>query len=251
MRKLANIAPEAHRAWVWLQQNQDKFEEHVYGPPLVECSIKDPRYLNQIETLFQLNTFALFTVQTKNDFKLLGDYVHDHLHLKDINIKTITNFDLSHFKPPIPTQELHHYGLDTWALDHFNGPEPVLAMLCAEIRIHAAALTTRDTTPQQYDMIRNSPIDSWVTSTSAYKITRRREYGAGAVSAQVRDLRKASMWTDQPVDGRARNDLQDNVQGWRDELETMKQEHQRLQAELVEVRNQISEKKQQHVSVWI
>src|SRR5204862_7271340 len=84
--KLKQAARETAEAWEWIQENQDRFEKTVYGPPIVECSIKDPRYVDAIESLFQRNDFIAFTCQTKNDFKTLSDQLYGSMKLAEINI---------------------------------------------------------------------------------------------------------------------------------------------------------------------
>jgi hypothetical protein len=32
------------KAYRWLLENQSKFEKEVFGPPIVTCSITDPKY---------------------------------------------------------------------------------------------------------------------------------------------------------------------------------------------------------------
>ena len=234
-----------------MQQHQHEFEKTVYGPPIVECAVKDPRYVDLIETLFQKNNLLSFTVQTSNDFKKLSDKVHDHLHLSEVNIRTMAG-RLDEFRPPVSPEEMKRYGFEGWALDYLTGPDPVLASLCYDVRLHLTAVSIRDTTSQQYELLQNSAIESWITSKSSYKIIRRREYGPGATSTSVRDVKKAAIWTDQPVDFRAKQELLDNIEGWveerasyvaqlneiqkvveglRDKLQEVEKEQQELQAD--------------------
>lgn len=245
-RKLANLSRDTHKAWNWIQQNQDKFEKPIFGPPIVECSIRSPQWVNQIEAIFQKSNFLTFTVQTKRDYELFGKILHKDMKLSEINAR-IVPYGLNEFRPPVPSHELQRYGLDSWALDHITGPESVLAMLCGELKVHATALADRDTTPQQYDMINNSPIDSWVTAKSGYKIIRRREYGPSATTAQVRGVRNATVWTDQPVDVSAKRDLQDNIQGWKEEIAAFEQQNREMQVQLTAIRERISDIKTQQV----
>lgn len=91
-------------------------------------------------------------------------------------------------------------------------------------------------------MLINSPIDQWITSKSTYRIIRRREYGPSATSAQVREIRKGTVWTDQPVDIGAKRDLQENIEGWGQEVQSYEQEILDLQAQLVRLREQIEDK---------
>ena len=235
--KLEKAAKESAVAWKWIQEHQEEFDKPVFGPPIVECSIKDPRYVNLIEGIFSNTDFTCFTMQSREDFNKLHHQLYNRMRLSQINIRTMTG-GLSNFQPPISEEETRRYGFDGWALDFINGPEPVLAMLCAEgPRLHQTAVSLKDTTAQQYDLLQKSPIASWITSKSYYRISRRKEYGPGATSTQVRDVRPARIWTDQPVHLAARRELQENIQGWsaevgaiQDRVETGKSEMKKLRA---------------------
>ena len=237
--KLQAASRDTYKLWDWVQKNQNQFEKPVFGPPLVECSITDPKYVDHVESLFQKSTMIAFTVQTRSDYKKLSDHAHDRMHLTEINIRTI--FDgLDPFRPPVSAEQMKRFGFEGWALDYLSGPEPVLAMLCAEVHIHEAGIGLRDTSPQQHELLENSPIQSWATSISTYRITRRREYGPGAVSTQVRPVKRASVWTDQPVDLTAKRELQDNIRGWTEEVASLQAESEADQQRILAYRNAIN-----------
>ena len=245
-RKLHSLAPDTYRAWEWLQKNQDKFEKKIFGPPLVECSIKDARYADQIESLFGDSHFFLFTSQSREDFAKFTHIMHEDLKLANVNTRPMTG-RLDEFRPPVGMEELRRYGLEGWALDCIDGPEPVLAMLAYELKLHATAISSRDSTPREYEDIQKSAIDNWVTSRNIYKITRRREYGPSATTASVRNTRKASRWTDQPVDMSAKRRLQEDIQGWTEEKASLEQQNQELTVELAATRERISDFKGKQV----
>ena len=207
----------------------------------MECSVKDPKYVDLIESLFQKNNFLCFTVQTNNDFQKLSDELHGRLKLSECNIKTMAG-RLDEFRPPISPEETKRYGFEGWALDYITGPETVLASLCYDMRLHLTAVSLRDTTTQQYEALQNSPIESWVTSKSSYKIIRRREYGPSATSTSVRGVRKATIWTDQPVDLRAKRELQENIEGWGEEVKSYRRDFMEAQSEVSRLKDQIHEK---------
>ncbi|KAL9012780.1 MAG: hypothetical protein Q9173_002471 [Seirophora scorigena] len=234
--KLKASSIDTFRAWDWIKQHQDEFEQHVYGPPIVECSITDLRYVDQIETLFQRGQMLTITCQTKNDFKKLGNILHDQLHLAEINMQHM-NGTLDSFPPPVDRDQLGRFGLTGWALDYISGPEPVMAMLCANVRLNSTGVGDRDTSAEHFDLLQNGPIENWVTKRSSYKITRRREYGPSAMSTNVRDVRKAQIWTNQPVDMTAKRDLQENIEGWNSELVELKKELDQIQAEIEQIRD--------------
>ena len=172
--------------------------------------------------------------------------MHDELKLSNVNTRPMTG-RLDEFRPPVPMEELQRYGLEGWALDFIDGPEPVLAMLAYEVRIHATAISSRDSTPREYEEIQKSVIDNWVTSKNVYKIIRRREYGPSATNATVRNVRVAQKWTDQPVDMSVKRKLQEDIQGWTEEIASLDQQNRDLQVELTAIRERLGEIKDQQV----
>ena len=240
-RKLGQASRDSAAAWQWIQAHQDEFEKHVYGPPIVECSIKDPRYVDLIESIMGKADFICFTVQTRSDFQKLHDQLHQRMRLKQINIRTMTG-GLDKFGPPMSEEETRQSGFDGWALDYLIGPEPVLAMLCSDgPRLNQTGVSLRDTTPEQYEMLQKSPISSWVSSRSIYRINRRREYGPGATSTQVRDTKKAKVWTSQPVDLTAKRELQENIDGWKEEVHAIEVKIDRTRAQVSQLKEEKAE----------
>ena len=237
-KKLSALSHDSAVAWQWIQEHQDDFEKHVYGPPIVECSIKDPRYVDLIESTVSKADFICFTVQTKSDFQKLHDQLHQRMRLKQINIRTMTG-GLDNFGPPINHEQLKRYGFDGWALDYVVGPEPVLAMLCSDgPRLNQTGVSLRDTTPEQYELLQDSPISSWVTSRSIYRINRRREYGPGATSTRVSITKTASIWTSQPVDLTAKRELQENIAGWGEEVSAIEAKIDRTRAQVAQLKEE-------------
>ena len=244
--KLQQSSHEASKLWAWVQQNQDQFEKPVFGPPIVECSIRDPKYVDLVESLFQSSSMTAFTVQTNGDFKKLSDQAHDRMHLSAVNIRTQL-VGLDSFRPPVSADQMTRFGFEGWALDYMNGPEPVLAMLCGELHIHEAGIALRDITSQQFELLQDSPIQSWVTSKSTYRISRRREYGPTATSTLVKDIRRASIWTDQPVNLTAKREMQENIQGWTEEVESIQAEIDGDQKKILAYRNAINTNSEESV----
>ena len=245
--KLEKLSRDTHKAWQWIQEHQGEFEQQVFGPPMVECSVKDPAYVDCIESLFQKSDFLAFTVQNSRDFKKLSNQLQGRLpgqyKLNDVTIRNMPG-GLDNFRPPVDEQEMHRFGFEGWALDHVNGPETVMAMLCHYVKLHQTGVALRDINNQQFEMLQSSTIGSWVAGKSSYQITRRNEYGPGATSTRVRDIRKASIWTDQPVDLAAKRDLQTNIEGWNEEVLALKRQLDEIQAERVTLKqeNEVLEK---------
>ena len=243
--KLQAASPQSAKLWAWVQQHQHEFDKPVLGPPLIECSVNDLKYVDQIEALFQSGTMLSFTVQTDDDFKRLSEAGHK-LRVSETYIRT-KRAGLDHFPPPVSSEQMKRLGFEYWALDLLSGPEPVMAMLCAEIHIHSTGIATRDISSQQYDMLQNSPIAAWATGKSVYKISRRREYGSGASSTQVRAVRKASVWTEQPVDITAKRELQEKIAGWTEEVKAYEAEINEAQTKILAWRETIQQTTEEEV----
>ena len=224
--KLRQRSQDTARAWEWIQNNQDMFEHPVFGPPIVECSVTDSRYVDAIESLFGANDLLTFTVQSNNDFKKLGDQLYGSMKLAEITIRTST-IKLDQFKPPVSAEQRATFGFDGWALDFLAGPDPVLAMMCSESRAHSTGIALNDISSRQYEALERSPITTWTTGKASYQIVRRAEYGPSATSTRVRELAKAKVWTNQPVDMAAKTELRrsiDELKVDRDELARQIQE---------------------------
>lgn len=233
--KLQNNSRDTYKLWEYVQTHQNEFEKQVFGPPLVECSVKDPKYVNQLEALFQRGLMLSFTVQTSNDFKTLSNIAGKRLRISEANIETMTG-GLDDFRNAVSEDDKRRFGFDGWALDYLDGPEPVLAMLCSKIKFHEIGVADRDTAPQQFDMLQNSSISFWVTSRSNYRISRRREYGPGATSTQVRETRRAQIWTDQPVDTAAKREILDKIESLQNDIGSLKAETEQLRVRIDEYR---------------
>ncbi|MCJ1390320.1 Structural maintenance of chromosomes protein 5 [Xylographa bjoerkii] len=238
--KLVKDNADTARAWDWIQQHQGEFEKHVYGPPMLECSVKDSKYVDLVEATLGGTDFTAFTVQTSNDMRKLHQQLYNVLNLGRITIKTVLG-TLDNFPPPVSREDLRHYGLEGWVLDHIAGPDAVLAMLCESSNMHRTGIAIQDTTPQQFDVLQNSPIPRWVTRKNFYRINRRREYGASAFSTNVSEVRPARFWTDQPVDTTAKRDLQLKIDDWTEETRTIRAEIEGIGRQLSGLKTKVAE----------
>lgn len=48
---LKQFSPDSYKAYVWIRENAARFEKPVFGPPIIECSVKDHKYVDIIEGL--------------------------------------------------------------------------------------------------------------------------------------------------------------------------------------------------------
>lgn len=229
LNQLKKIEPEVAKAWEWLQENGNRFEKQVFGPPMLSCSMKDKRYSNHVQSLLQRDDFLCFTAQTRKDHKELTDQFFTNMKLA-VTVRTVTA-DLSSFRSPVPQENLPAMGLDGYALDFVEGPEPVLAMLCSEKKLHLTGVALEDISEEQYQKINEDEVfNSFATGSTMYRITRRREYGPGATSTMSRAIRPGTYWTDGPIDMAAKNELEQRLKQCDQEFGEMKQTNEELKA---------------------
>ncbi|KAI1351296.1 P-loop containing nucleoside triphosphate hydrolase protein [Xylaria sp. FL0043] len=223
LAQLRNIHADAAKGWEWLQENQDQFQKEVFGPPMLTCSITDNKYSDQVQALLSQDDFVCFICQTPADHKKLSNQFYGQMAIA-VSIRTCSS-DFSTFRPPVPRDQLREFGLDSYAIDHLEGPEPVLAMLCAERRLHMAAVAQEDISNAQYEKLMSfERIPSWSAGKRMYRVARRREYGPGATSTTTRTIMPGRFWTDQPVDDSERERLERRMQEIRQELNTLREE---------------------------
>ncbi|KAI9056134.1 hypothetical protein LZ554_001062 [Drepanopeziza brunnea f. sp. 'monogermtubi'] len=238
MSKLESKSHDAARAWAWVQANRDKFKDEVYGPPLVTCSLKDNRYANAVEALLNKSDFLAFTTQSLEDYKKLSDELNGKLGLADITIRSTDG--PTPRRSPLSRQEMEHFGLDAWAIDLIDGPEPVLSMLCTR-GLDTSAVALGEMSQELYDQIKDeAKLNHWATNSNVYTINRRKEYGPGAVSSTSKQVNPAQNWTDQPIDTSAKQEIQRKIDDGDRELEELKQtvvpiraSHQKLEKQKI------------------
>jgi hypothetical protein len=244
--KLGQRSHDTLKAYKWLLENQDKFEQEVFGPPIITCSITDPKFADAVESLFQRTDLTCFTTQNRRDFRTLQDWLIGSLKLHDISMRTCTQ-SLATFTGSMSNDELTRWGFDGWASEFLVGPDPVLAMLCSEKNLHATPIALKEISDEVFNQLEHSSISSWVAEKNSFQVTRRREYGPGATSTRVREIRPATTWTSQPVDATLKQRHQENIvlyneqlQGLIDKLDSekeaiskLREEHARCSREIV------------------
>jgi structural maintenance of chromosomes protein 5 len=228
---LGKNAPEALQGWSWLQEHKDDFEKEVFGPPLLNCSLNDMRYSDLIQSLLQKEDFLCFVAQTTNDHKKLSEQFYSKMGL-GVGIRTILK-PLSEYKSPLSREHLSAFGLDSFAIDLIDGPSPVLAMLCAEKKLHLSGVALSDITDSQYErLVSGETVNSWAAGGHSYRITRRREYGPGAVSTTTRNVQKGPFWKAVSVDLDEKRKLARDLVEAQGDFDELKQQSALVKAEL-------------------
>lgn len=227
LSQVQKINADVVTGWNWLQDHKDEFEQEVFGPAVLCCTVKDERYADQIQGLLGNDDVLCFTTQTRSDHKKLSDIFYKDMGL-GVTIRTCMA-DYSSFARPVSAERLTEYGLDGFAIDYLAGPRPVLAMMCAEKRLHASSVALRDISDAQYErIIKDEVVNSWSAGRTSYRVTRRREYGPGAISTSTRHVQQGVFWTNRPVDSEEKRRLMAQAEEIKRDVETMKEENNQL-----------------------
>lgn len=233
--KLGNVSSPCAQAWEWIEANREQFTGKVFGPPMLECSIKEKRHSAAVEAVLQRGELLAFTVTTKDDFDLLQRKLYGEMHLSEMNIRQAPEAGLSAMRRPCSDEQLRRLGLEAWVIDLIDGPEPVLAMLCDTRAIHQVGFTSGEISSASHDALKDSPVSIWVTSKESYQVTRRREYGDKAVSTRVQPVRAAQYFTNAPVSHEAERAIDRDIVELEDECSTLKAEIQREKSNLAAI----------------
>jgi hypothetical protein len=224
LNKLEQTSKDTARAWKWVQEHRDEFEHEVYGPPMISCSVKDGRYTDVLESFLRKNDFLAITAQSLGDMKKLSNQFYNVMKLGDITVRT-SEEPLYQDSPILSRQQMQQFGLDGWALDFIDGPEPVLAMLNGNGKLQRSAVALQDSSEAQYDMIiEEGSLMSWAAGRQSYQIARRREYGPDAQTTNTRIIGAAKYWTDQPVDTSATREIQQRIDDLVAEFDELKKQ---------------------------
>lgn len=249
---LRRIAPDVARGWAWLEENKDQFSKEIFGPPMATCSIKDQHYSNLVQSLLQNDDFLCFTTQSVQDHKKLSNQFYEAMGLS-VTIRTCTT-PFSSFRSPFSSDQLASMGFEGTAIDYVEGPDPVLAMLCTERRLHLAPVSTQHPRQDQYDtVVSNEHIMTWASKDQVYRVNRRREYGAHAVSTSVRDVRQGRYWKEAQADLSEKTELQQKLDQWNSELRDLQEEMRGLkekQAGPLRMSNEVDAEIVSQTSAW-
>lgn len=230
---------DAAQIWEWLQANQKLFKQEVFGPPMLTCSVKDPRYTNLVQAFLQDGDFLCFTAQNYDDFQVLSDQAIKKLGLSAT--LRCCKADLNSFRRPLSQAELTAFGLDGFIIDYLEGPGPVLAMLCSEKRLHSTAIGLADISEEQYNRItEDNRIQYFAAGKQSYTCIRRVEYGPHAVSTRVQQVRPGKFWTGKPVDDSVKREYQREIAEATGELQELKKQNKELLERVDALRQEIT-----------
>lgn len=231
LSRLEHQFPDVAAGYKWLMEHKDAFQKEVFAPPALSCNIKDQAYSDLVQSLLQNDDYLCFVTQCKEDHTKLSDQFYRTMGLS-VSIRTCSS-PLDSFRSPMSSNDIRRLGLDGFAIDYLDGPEPVLAMLCADKGLHRFGVGRRDVTEQQYDrLIQTESIGSFAAGGVSYKTTRRAEYGPQAVSTTTSQIRQGMFWTNRPVDSVEKKRLQQELEEIKEDIRTLSEKMNRLELEI-------------------
>lgn len=240
LRFMERQEPDAAKAWEWIQANPDKFEKEVFPPPMISCSIKDDRFTDQVQALMSREDFVCFMAQTTKDAKTLSNQLYRGMSLNVVIRQSSSTLD--QFQPPVSPEQAEQLGLDGFALDYIEGPDPVLAMLCSQANVHRAGVALKEHDDAHYEKLLNSgSVNNWVAGRTVYGVRRRREYGPQAMTTITKTIQPGKYWSEQPVDSSEKSDLRRRLSEVEHEFQKLKEENKTLSARQKEVEEQMTE----------
>ena len=232
-QKLKQINFDTFKAWEWIQENQSQFSKPILGPPIIECSVKDSKYVNVLESLIQQGDMCVFTAQTTSDQQKLHRLLKDELHLKKIGTRCVPPPE--RLRSPVEGSQLQRLGFDGWAKDYIQGPDGVIAMLCEAANLHRTGIVTQPQSDEQFKAAQQSPASGWATFKATYRVMKRAEYGPGATSTTVRDVREARVWTDRPIDSSIKENMQTRINDLKLEITVLREQFDTCSTKLGEM----------------
>jgi chromosome segregation ATPase len=235
LQKLQQLSDHSHQALQIIEDNKDKFDQEVFGPPVVTCSLKVPQLGPAVETALQNNDMMAFTVQNEKDNRTLQDLLYRQHRLANIAVRTIRG-KVSDFKPPTDAATLKDYNFEGWLIEALDGPDQVLAMLCDAARLHRVAYSI-SVNDVDLDRLHKSPLTDFAVQDAMYSISRRPEYGPDAVSTSRRAVRSKNVWTD---DGAGSNRESELAQ----QLSVIERKMDEIRAGLEQCRDEKKEKEE-------
>ncbi|KAF1925401.1 P-loop containing nucleoside triphosphate hydrolase protein [Didymella exigua CBS 183.55] len=243
---LQKLSPHTAQAWEWFQNNKAQLplRGEVYGPPILTCSLTDTKYADAVESQVRLGDAVAFTFTNKDDQQLLlHEFTSkDKLGLHNVYLRTSPK-PLSAFPPPVRDADLPRYGFEGYLRDYITGPEPVIAMLCDNVKLNKVAYAAKSITERQHAEASSSPIQAWVSGRETYRITTRREYGVSSTS--VNHLKRASFFVDQHVNSDEKMRLDEQLRKMEREGQDMVSKHKAAKTEVLRLEDEVKALKNQ------
>lgn len=235
---LASISRTTARGWEWVQQNRNKFVGPIFGPPVIECSVKDKTYAAAVEHAIGNQDLLAFTVTTAEDVNTLQQHMFGTMGV-EANIRRTPDLSTFQRNAPCSIEAARQHGLTGWLVDLIDGPEEIIAALCDNRQLDAVGYASRELTIKENQELTASPISKWTTPTESTSVSQRREYGDHAVTSRVQGFRRPQYFTAAPVNRDVEDQIGQQLRDLAMDCEQLKDELAGEQRKVKSVKDQI------------
>ncbi|KAF1962850.1 P-loop containing nucleoside triphosphate hydrolase protein [Byssothecium circinans] len=243
---LKKLSPDTFKGWQWLEKNKGTLglKEDVYAPPILSCSVPDAKHAAIVESFIRpKGELITITCTHADDAKvvsdaLVGNRANGGMGLHQITIRTVSH-PRAFYQPAVTRNELRDMGFDSWIIDHIQGPDPVIAMLCDSAKLHRSAYASTPIPSHRFDTLPQTGIMKCVNGTEVCTIRTRAEY-AGASSTSITQLGPARYFTDQPMNTEEKSQLDQDITELERDLIHQRGEHEKLKAQWQALRDQLN-----------
>jgi structural maintenance of chromosomes protein 5 len=242
---LQNLSRDTAKAWQWIQANRTLFEKPIFGPPAVECTVPNKAMVKAVESILQDSDYRVIIAQTQNDYKMLQQKLVKDLRLHQVSLRLRLEDDLHRYQRPYSEEQLRQFGLDSYVLDHIEGPGTILALLCAEKNLHRSAIAKRRLTSEQHNSLLQSNIAAYYADGQVHNFRRRPELGPDVAMSASHVAKQPKAWTDKPLDLGRKANLQRELAEARGELQQAEEGIQSCNHELQQTRQKINDLKRE------
>ncbi|KAI8597989.1 hypothetical protein EDD21DRAFT_310024, partial [Dissophora ornata] len=227
LQQLRNQDNDVFEAVLWLRENRNMFQKHVFEPVCLELNIKNMTFVNAIENILR-NHLKTFICQTRDDYDILTRELLDKKKLRvNIIAPRPQELNLDNYSAPVPSSQLKQLGFNCYMLDAMDGPPALLAAMCSKASIHA--IPVAENSSVDFQAIRESrKFKRYATSTTIYSVSYSRHTGEALDTAT--QLRPAQIFT-ASVDHEERARLIREVDKMRSTLEQNESQIRELTAE--------------------
>lgn len=180
---------DAHNGYLWLRENENKFEKKVYGPVALEVTVPNPLHARYLEMVTPGWVITAFICQTPKDHDTLLQELYDKQKLR-VSAMYNEPYDPRRNPNPCPLEELTNYGVSHFMDQVFEAPPVVKAALCGQGNAHLWAAGTHESIKHVEQIMSHQRLKYFFTPESQYAKNESRYGGGSSVSVMaVRDGR--------------------------------------------------------------
>lgn len=98
---------DTFRAWEYYKNHRGDFEQEVFGPPILTCSVKEPKYADAVESLLNPTDKKALVCQTKNDYRTLVNACFGNANkgIRGMELADVTIKEYSSTRSPTLSQQ--------------------------------------------------------------------------------------------------------------------------------------------------